>query len=680
MTHPRYSSFVSALALCATTAIAIFPLQATAQQAAGFSQLDVRRPDAAADLNAHLAKLGTNPRDITALIGAGEAALALEDPRAATGFFARADEISSGNGRIKSGLARAMLQMQNPGEAIRLFDQAARLGYQGPDMLSDRGLARDLTGDQAGAQADYLQALKLKPDDAVLQKRYGVSLGISGKVDAAEKAIEPLLYKNDREAWRDRAFIFAMNGRRSEALQITSKTMPKPLADAIQPYMERMSVLTPAQKAAAVHFGRFPPNIRTAAAPAPVPAPAAPPVAVAAAAPVVDSKAKGRRSSDRRQRNAAPAAAAAAAPTQLAAAQPRLPEPPPPLADAGPAERNVPSPGFSSLATAPNAANQPPAGTRSGATPARPPFGASHEPAATASPAQSASTTPTRQPIPLGRTAYGRLQGPAPVTGGAFPASGSQAAVAPVSSATGASPAPAHTAPFPSAPASSGTLPSMMTQVQGPPAPDRAASPPASPPAQIAAALPPPATGPAAAPASTPSTPAPNPEVTRSLADIIRELDVPEAERRQAVAAVDLNEVARLQAEKRKAQQQAAAEKAKKDAAAKAKAEAAAKAKAEAEEKARLARSPARSWVQIGTGRDVSALAFTLRGLRKDYAAIAKQDAYTAPWGRTNRLVIGPFASFTRARDVEAELKKAGTDAFAWQSDAGEEVKPIGGK
>ncbi|MDF0544500.1 tetratricopeptide repeat protein [Sphingobium sp. H39-3-25] len=677
MTHSRFSSFVSALALCATTAIVISPLQAMAQQAAGFSQLDVRRPDAAADLNAHLARLGTNPRDITALIGAGEAALALEDPRAATGFFARADEISSGNGRIKSGLARAMLQMQNPGEAIRLFDQAARLGYQGADMLSDRGLARDLSGDQDGAQADYLQALKLKPDDAVLQKRYGVSLGISGKVDAAEKAIEPLLYKNDREAWRDRAFIFAMNGRRSEALQITSKTMPKPLADAIQPYMERMSILTPAQKAAAVHFGRFPTNIRTAAVPAP--APVAPPVAVAAAAPVAESKAKGRRGNDRRQRSAAPVAGAGAAPTQLAAAQPRLPEPPAPPAEAGPVERNARSPDFSSQAMTNTAGNQPPAGTRSvptpTPTPAGPPFGASQN-AAMAAPQSSTSSTPSRQPIPMGRSAYGRLQGPASVAGqGTFPASAQQAAP-PSSSATGAPSSPAHAVPVPSAPVSSGAAPSTMAQVQGPPSPDRAVSPPASQPAQVAAASPAPATGPVA----TASTPAPNPQATRSLADIIRELDVPEAERRQAVAAVDLNEVARLQAEKRRAQQQAAAEKAKKDAAAKAKAEAAAKAKAEAEEKARLARSPARSWVQIGTGRDISALAFTLRGLRKDYAAIAKQDAYTAPWGRTNRLVIGPFASFTRARAVEAELKKAGTDAFAWQSEAGEEVKPIGGK
>ena len=102
------------------------------------SQLELHRPEAVNTLNAHLARLAENPRDVSALIGAGEAALALNDARAATGFFARADEISSGNGRIKAGLGHAMVEMQNPGEALRLFDQASRLGVAEAGILSDR--------------------------------------------------------------------------------------------------------------------------------------------------------------------------------------------------------------------------------------------------------------------------------------------------------------------------------------------------------------------------------------------------------------------------------------------------------------------------------------------------------------------------------------------------------------
>lgn len=617
--------------------VAIDPAQAWAQRPEGYSQLDVRRPGAAADLNANLTRLGENPRDINALIGAGEAALALDDPRAATGFFVRADEISSSNGRIKSGLGRAMLQMQNPSEALRLFDQAARLGYKGVDMLADRGLARDLGGDQAGAQADYVQALKSKADDPVLIKRYAVSLGISGRVDAAEKAIEPLLYKNDREAWRDRAFIMAMNGRRSDALDITRKTMPKPLADAIQPYMERMPLLTAAQKAAAVHFGRFPPSARVAQAPVPAPVVVAPP-AVATAPPVVESKS--RRGKGRQ--TVAAAQPASPAPARIASAQPAQPQPPTPQPPAPPSDAAMAGrPDFSAPARAPAP------GTSLASTAAQQRGEASQPGQRAAGTAQVQPTTPQAGAAAAPQTAFGRLQAPVPSTG-------QQATTRPAPTAT----------------------PSVAAPVQGPPAPERTVLERTTPERASSAPVEQPA--PAAATAAPPlSTPAPNPEATRSLADIIRELDVPEAERKQAVAAVDLNEVARLQAEKRRAQQQSAAEKAKKDAIAKAKAEAAAKAKVEVEEKARLVKNPARSWVQIGTGRDISALGFTLRALRKDYAAIAKQDGWTASWGRTNRLVIGPFASFARAREVEAELKKAGTDAFAWQSGAGEEVRPV---
>ena len=189
----------------------------------------------------------------------------------------------------------------------------------------------------------------------------------------------------------------------------------------------------------------------------------------------------------------------------------------------------------------------------------------------------------------------------------------------------------------------------------------------------------------AAPPTPTPATPQPDPAATRTLADIIRTIDVPDSERRPTVAAVDLAEVAALQAARR-AEQQAAAEEVKKAAlAAKAKAAAAAKLKAEAdarakkaaEEKARLAANPSRNWVQLGVGSNRGALAFTLKNLRRKYDDVAPQDGWVANWGRTNRLLIGPFASFTRAKAVESKLKGAGADAFAWQSEAGELVERL---
>ncbi|ATI81160.1 tetratricopeptide repeat protein [Sphingobium yanoikuyae] len=644
-------------------------LLATAAQAQT-DQADLVRPSGAADLNNNLAKLATNPRDFNALVGAGEAALELDDARAAAGFFARADAIQPNNGRTKAGLGRVMLKMQNPAEALRLFDQATRAGYPEATIQGDRGLARDMTGDQAGAQRDYHAALQRSPDDAELVRRYAASLGISGQVDAADKVLQPLLYKSDRAAWRYNAFILAMNNRQAEAKKVVDQTMPAQLASAITPYMQKMPYLTAAQKAAAVHFGHFPQVVATSITPI-VPTPPAPgvqlasrdaaPAAAASTAPAQGDRRTTRNGSGR-QRGTSLARAPLGTPTarQPTASQPAASQP-------APTQSRTQVAAQATQPTAPTPAPatvQPlPAGTRG------------RQPVVQPTPSQSARSEMV-QPVPGQAT----TQTPAP-------ASTPAPSPAPVRSASAdvqGPPAPGLDAldggaPRSTAPAPTTGQPSTASQLNSsalaqassvtPPAPQ------GTPPAETASA--PVATQ--FTPPADSAAPQPAPDTTRSLADIIHAIDVPDSERRSNVVAVDLAEVEKLQAARRAAARQAEADKAKKAAAAKAKAEADAKAKKEAEEKKRLAANPARNWVQIGTGQK-SALAFTFKRLQGKYDAVAPQDGWSASWGQTSRLLIGPFASFTRAKAVEADLKKAGADAFAWQSDAGEVVEKLGGK
>lgn len=601
-------------------------------------QADLVPPLGAADLNRNLARLASNPRDVDAMIGAGEAALALDDPHGAAGFFARADAIASGNGRIKAGLARVMLKLQNPAEAVRLFDQAQRLGFPDTSILMERGLARDLTGDQAGAQRDYQAALARSPDNAELRRRYAASLGISGQVDAAESMLEPLLYKSDRAAWRYRAFIYAMNNRQADAKKVAEQAMPARLAAAITPYMQKMPYLTAQQKAAAVHFGQFPSQVGTTVAAV---TPTTPPPAATSATPA-----------------SAPATQIAQAPTQSAPSRSR------PLSRA---EQRRQRREAARLARAEGRQTPMPA----------------PRPSASSQPAP----TPTTSPANIGAaTQVAQAQ-----TVQSLPARAAQPVVQPLPRT------PSAASPSASPSMARAAAPS----VQGPPAPGfasiedktpAAAAPAATPGVQDTAvdgadASPPTVTQPSvAAPtpaASQPAPPAPDPQATRTLADIIRAIDVPEAERQATVAAVDLNEIAAMQAARRAERQAAAAAaaaKAKKEAAAKAKAEADAKAKKEAEEKKRLAANPSRNWLQVGVGQSKSALAFTMKRLRGKYDSIAPQDAWTASWGQTNRLLVGPFPSFTRARELETKLKAAGADVFAWKSDAGEVVEKLAGE
>jgi hypothetical protein len=57
-------------------------------------------------LSMHLRTLAANPRNLSALLGAGQAAIDVGDPNAALGFFARADEIDPRSGKAKAGLAK----------------------------------------------------------------------------------------------------------------------------------------------------------------------------------------------------------------------------------------------------------------------------------------------------------------------------------------------------------------------------------------------------------------------------------------------------------------------------------------------------------------------------------------------------------------------------------------------
>src|SRR3546814_20883060 len=123
------------VALASALPVAIFSSSLLAQEngSAVSPVLQVQRPKGADQLGNYLTRLAANPRDVDALIGAGESALQLEDPRSAAGFFARADAISPNQGRVKAGLARSMLKMEKPSEAVRYFDRSEerRVGKEG---------------------------------------------------------------------------------------------------------------------------------------------------------------------------------------------------------------------------------------------------------------------------------------------------------------------------------------------------------------------------------------------------------------------------------------------------------------------------------------------------------------------------------------------------------------------
>lgn len=133
------------------------------------------------------------------------------------------------------------------------------------------------------------------------------------------------------------------------------------------------------------------------------------------------------------------------------------------------------------------------------------------------------------------------------------------------------------------------------------------------------------------------------------LGAIVEAIDIPESEQRPSQVPVDLKKLKPV---------------------VKVDPKLAAKAKAEKEH-------PARFWVQIATG-NADALGFDYRKLSKTYAALLKsRNAFTAKWGRTDRLLVGPFANQKAAKKWESDYKKAGGLAFIWKSEIGEIVNPL---
>src|SRR3546814_13260741 len=109
-----------------------------------------------------------------------------------------------------------MVHLENPTRALDYFGEAQLLGAPERLFLADRGLARDLLGQQDAAQRDYQLALSIAPNEEVT-RRYALSLGISGEADRAVGLLTPQLRAQERAAWRLRALIPAMKGRHDEA-------------------------------------------------------------------------------------------------------------------------------------------------------------------------------------------------------------------------------------------------------------------------------------------------------------------------------------------------------------------------------------------------------------------------------------------------------------------------------
>nr|WP_315384488.1 SPOR domain-containing protein [uncultured Sphingomonas sp.] len=244
--HLGIGAFASALLLGAHPALA----QTEVVQA--------HNPDADA-LATQMRVLAENPRDVEALVAAARLSTRLGDLSGALALLQRAEDIEAANPRIASNRAAVLVRQGRPGEALRMFQQAEQRGVDPREFAADRGFAYDLLGQPLLAQRDYKLALATKRENDVV-RRYALSLGISGDRAGAERELDALLRAQDRAAWRDRAFILAMNGDVAGAEKIAGTVLPGAAGKNLLPFFRRIATLGPADRAFAVHFGELTPT------------------------------------------------------------------------------------------------------------------------------------------------------------------------------------------------------------------------------------------------------------------------------------------------------------------------------------------------------------------------------------------------------------------------------------
>ena len=516
-------------------------------------------PVGAAELRAAMRRISFNPSDAEAMADAGNASLALGDANAALNFFTRANGLRPGNSRIVAGLATATVRTENPFEALRLFDQAVRLGANERSIALDRALAFDLLGNFGRAQQDYKLARTASTSDDLII-RQAVSLSLAGQKEAADAMLVPLLQLNSAAAWRARAFMLAARGDLRESTKVAQGFMDASSVVRMERYFRLMPSLTDAQKAAAIHLGHFP-----------------------------TSQAVGRDSEQVRR---------------IASAQPQSPV-------VSGDNRLIPS----GTALGPKATL-----ARDSKSTPKPDRARDQNAQERAKIQAIVANIPESQKLPKTETARPLVIAALPksastLTPAPFPA---QAQNTPV--AADLQPKSAVITPQPNQNGEATVVAGPMTQ----------------------------------APAVAVQTPEPIPaarvETSRfDLGAIVEAIDIPESEQRPSQVPVDLKKLKPVV----KVDQKLAA-----------------KAKAEKDH-------PARFWVQIATG-NADALDFDYRKLSKTYAVLLKsRKAFTAEWGRTDRLLVGPFADQKAAKKWEGDYKKAGGDAFMWKSEMGEVVNPL---
>lgn len=170
-----------------------------------------------------------DPKSVPGLTGLGDTLYAVGDFTRAGVYYQRASSFDPAAVAPLIGIARVAIHQRRFDDAISTYQGVLSRMPGDPMASAGLGVALDLKGDHAGAQAVLRQALKANPGDPLLSVNLGLSLVLGGNPrEGANVLLDVTRYPEaPPQARQDLALAYGLLGNTEAAAEILGKTLPK---------------------------------------------------------------------------------------------------------------------------------------------------------------------------------------------------------------------------------------------------------------------------------------------------------------------------------------------------------------------------------------------------------------------------------------------------------------------
>jgi len=152
------------------------------------------------------------------------------------------------------GLARAYLKTGKPALALDPLNKAYALSPDDPKVLLLQGVAKDISGEHAEAQAWYRRGLAAAPNDPALTGNLALSLALSGDYNSAIAALQPVAMApgGSPQERQTLALIYGLRGNLAEAARLNRLDLDDASVEHNLAYYATLRELSPEARSRAI--------------------------------------------------------------------------------------------------------------------------------------------------------------------------------------------------------------------------------------------------------------------------------------------------------------------------------------------------------------------------------------------------------------------------------------------